>query len=415
MIDNISISIYLDTRREKANGKFPVKLRVFVNNPRKQKFYPTKYDFSQNEFDKIFNSKKLNQQNKDIKMDLLALESKAHKIASKIDPFDFDSFENVMFNYSGNLDNAFMIYNDIVKDLRETDRVGSAESYELSMKSIKVFIGAIFPQYKGVLGFRYVTPQFLHKYEKYMTDQGKSLTTVGIYLRCLRAVYNKAIDKKIVDVTHYPFGKKKYQIPAPRKTKKALSKEQLSLLFHAKPGNKEQAKAKDLFFFSYSCNGMNFKDIANLQYKNYDGETIQFCRAKTKNTQRDQAPVVVYLNDYIKSIILKYGNKVILPDNYIFDIVDHTLDADKQRQQLKNFIRAINQSFTTFANNNGISGNISSYWARHSFATNAIRSGASMEFVSEALSHSNLKTTQNYFAGFADEAKKDISNKLMDL
>ncbi|MDD4156439.1 MAG: tyrosine-type recombinase/integrase [Candidatus Cloacimonetes bacterium] len=82
---------------------------------------------------------------------------------------------------------------------------------------------------------------------------------------------------------------------------------------------------------------------------------------------------------------------------------------------MKNFIRLINQHFTNFANNNGISDTISTYWARHSFATNAIRSGASMEFVSEALSHSNLKTTQNYFAGFADEAKKDISNKLMDL
>ena len=37
-----------------------------------------------------------------------------------------------------------------------------------------------------------------------------------------------------------------------------------------------------------------------------------------------------------------------------------------------------------------------------------------MEFVSEAFNHHDLKTTQNYFAGFEDEQKKEIADKLMD-
>ncbi|MBK8927544.1 MAG: tyrosine-type recombinase/integrase [Crocinitomicaceae bacterium] len=56
----------------------------------------------------------------------------------------------------------------------------------------------------------------------------------------------------------------------------------------------------------------------------------------------------------------------------------------------------------------GLSRDISTYWARHSFATNTIRNGAPMEFVMEALSHSNMKTTKGYFAGLKTKTKKNL-------
>jgi site-specific recombinase XerD len=56
---------------------------------------------------------------------------------------------------------------------------------------------------------------------------------------------------------------------------------------------------------------------------------------------------------------------------------------------------------------------ISTYWARHSFSTQAVRSGASLEFVQESLGHGNLKTTMAYFAGFEDKAKKEFADKIM--
>jgi site-specific recombinase XerD len=62
----------------------------------------------------------------------------------------------------------------------------------------------------------------------------------------------------------------------------------------------------------------------------------------------------------------------------------------------------------------GLLENISYYWVRHSYATNAVRQGASMEYMQESLGHSDTKITQNYFAGFEEKAKKEIANKLMD-
>jgi site-specific recombinase XerD len=57
---------------------------------------------------------------------------------------------------------------------------------------------------------------------------------------------------------------------------------------------------------------------------------------------------------------------------------------------------------------------VSTYWARHSFATNAIRSGATMEFIQESLGHKDLATTQNYFAGFDSDTKKQFAKTIMN-
>jgi site-specific recombinase XerD len=99
---------------------------------------------------------------------------------------------------------------------------------------------------------------------------------------------------------------------------------------------------------------------------------------------------------------------------YIFNIVSRDdSEFDKFRKE-KNFIRFINQNLKKLAEDNGITSNISTYWARHSFATTIVRNGASLEQASEALNHQELRTTQGYFAGFEDEQKREIANKLMN-
>ncbi len=97
-----SISIYLDIRRKKENGKFPVKLRVYGANMKKRKLYSTKFNLTKNEFDSILGtSKPRKREYKEIRLQLKALEAKANKIAEKIDYFSFDEFEKRMFSKIG--------------------------------------------------------------------------------------------------------------------------------------------------------------------------------------------------------------------------------------------------------------------------------------------------------------------------
>jgi len=76
-----------------------------------------------------------------------------------------------------------------------------------------------------------ITPVFLNQYEAWMLNNGRSTTTVGIYLRSLRTIYNKGIEAGIVDKESYPFKKGKYQIPAGRNIKKALTIGEIQKIF----------------------------------------------------------------------------------------------------------------------------------------------------------------------------------------
>lgn len=249
-----------------------------------------------------------------------------------------------------------------------------------------------------------------------MTEsEQKSLNTVGIYLRDLRAIFNKAINEKIVDKEMYPFGLRKYEIPATSKTKKAFNTDQLEKLFQAIPKNEKQVKAQDVWFFSFVCNGVNIKDIVYLKWKNIVGNQIEFIREKSRYTKKTrQKTIQVPLTDFSKGFIEKYGIKDKSESEYVLPVInDKMTDADKNKSK-NNFTRFINQHLKKLALENGLTTKISTYWARHSFSTSAIRKNVTMEFVSEALGHSDLKTTQNYFAGFEDHTKREVIEEITD-
>lgn len=416
------ISLVLDTRRALKNGKYPVKLRVYTPQPKKQKLYSTVFEYSIKDFQSIWETVKPRNEHKEAKREMQAVESKATETAKELKPFTFEQFEKKLYRKAGEGENVFYQYELAIKSLTENEQLGTANTYELSLKSLKQYASYLKGKEVTRLLFSEITSKWLNSYERFMIEppkgndklKARSLTTVSMYLRALRTVFNTAIDDKEIDADIYPFGKRKYQVPAVRSVKKALSKEQLKQLFDAKPNTPEQQRAKDFWFFSYSCNGMNIKDIALLRYKDLQEQKLIFYRAKTINTSKtDLKPVTVYLTDYAKEVIEKYGNRNKAPECLIFPIINEVNEAGEKQRAIKNFTKFINQNLKKLALNNGITGEISTYWARHSFATNAIRSGASMEFVSEALSHSNLKITQGYFSGFEDKDKKELMENLM--
>lgn len=415
MNNSYFISLSLDTRRAKKNGKFPVKLRVFTPTPRIQKLYPTKFEFTEKEFESIYLTTKPRTEHKETKRELQAIENKAIDTAKEINPFTFEQFEKKLFRKVGEGENVYYQYQITIDTFKKQGQIGTASTYELSLKSLKEYWLHLKGKEPKHLLFSDITVKWLNGYEKFMTDKGRSLTTVSMYLRALRALFNKAIAEKEIDGEIYPFGKRKYQVPAKRSVKKALSKEQLKTLFEAETNSVAHQKAKDFWFFSYSCNGMNIKDIALMKYKDLQDDKLIYYRAKTINTGKaDLKPITVYLTEYSKSIIEKYGNKNKNANNLVFSIITENQTMEDKQRVIKNFTRFINQHIKEIALSNGITSEISTYWARHSFATNAIRNGASMEFVSEALNHSNLKVTQGYFSGFEDKDKKEFMTSLMD-
>jgi site-specific recombinase XerD len=411
-----SINLVLDRRRPKANKLFPVKLRIYSPVTSKAKLYPTKFDLTEKDFQSIWETVKTRAEFRQIKMQFNAIVAEADEVCSKIIPFSFEQFEKKFFRAKGDELNVIYHYKKAIQTLMDRNAIGTASNYRLALKSLMNFVEFIKGKQPTNISFLDITPLWLNNYENYMINELKrSRTTVSMYIRTLRTVFNNAIREKDIDAEFYPFGKNKYQPHNVSNVKKALPKADLKKLFEAVPNTPEQEKAKDFWFFSYVCNGMNIKDIALLTFENVSDTAIEFYRAKTITTSKtDLRPVKVLLTKYAKGVIAKYANVMDEKDDYLFPILQKTDTEIEKHNKIKNFTKFINQNLKKLALANGITDDISTYWARHSFATNAVRSGATMEFVSEALNHNNLKTTQNYFAGFEEEDKLAIANKLMD-
>ena len=401
--------MYLDTRRSKKNGKYPVKLRVFTSIPRKQKLYPTKFEFTKDEFKSIWETSKPRTHHKDARLKMQAVEMKAEKVASELSTFSFEQLERKL--YQKKTDAIKLKYNYVQKinDLEEKGKLSTAESYSNSLTSIIQFSNENITFYD-------ITKAWLKKYEESMRNSGASYNTVGNYLRSLRSLFNLSIARGDIKKDIYPFGKddqNKYKIPKSKVKKKALNSIQLRTLFHAKPKNQQQRISKDFWFFLYACSGPNVKDILLLKGDNIKEDTISFYRAKTEDTTDEKEEITIHLNSYAMSHIINYGNIDAAASEYIFPQLQGLESYESIRRKVKNFTRFINQHIGILCQDNELP-KVTTNWARHSWATNAIRKGASMEFVQEGLGHSDMKTTKIYFSGFEDQTKKEFANKLMD-
>jgi integrase/recombinase XerD len=246
-----------------------------------------------------------------------------------------------------------------------------------------------------------------------MLKQGNRITTISIYLRTLRALFNNLLSYGLLTKIIYPFGKKKYEIPTGNNIKKSLTLKDIAAIYYYKPIKGINAEmSKDYWLFMYLCNGINVKDMCLLKYENIKGDILEFERAKTARTKRKVEPIRVALVDDAKQIIKRWGNRHLDGNTYIFPVLTKGLSAVRKRQLIQQLTGVINDHMRVIAKDLAIESNLTTYVARHSFSTILQRSGASTEFISEALGHSNVKTTQNYLAGFEDESKKETVKAL---
>jgi site-specific recombinase XerD len=412
-VNDVAISLYLDTRRERADAKFPVKLRVYSTSLKKQKLYSTGYSYDELQYEKIHSGRpgKL----KDDRLALQEIQVHANTVARELPSFSFTAFERKLFGNHMDEADVLSMFEKYSTELRGNGKIGTASTYELTAKSIHRYLSA--KRRKSLL-FDDVDVDWLTSFESYMIkDLGLSVTTVAIYLRNLRAIYNRAIDAGTAKKDLYPFGRGRYVIPNAHKVKKALDRSHIKELANCKPLTFEQERARDFWLFSYLCHGMNMKDIVLLKWGNIDGDILTYYRAKTVSTSRaNLKPISLHLSEFAKTVVGKYCNKVSnASGEYVFPVIKRGDTADEIHRKVKNFTRSINQNLKKLAKTIGLPQDISTYWARHSFATHAVRMGASIELVGELLNHQDIRTTQNYFAGFGDEAKIEISKRLADL
>ena len=404
-----TLTYFFDTRSKLLDGNYPIKLTVYYG--RQKKRYKTPFKATQEMYDRLLANRLRDESTKQLKRQTVSWLDKQTLIAESIVPFTFTDFENVFYaekTQSRKIqlnDGVNSIYEKHIQALNDEGRISTARSYQDSLTSML--------SYKKNLKVSQITPDFLKGYEKWMTDNGRSLTTVGMYVRALRTIFNMAIENEVIDASKYPF--KKYTIPAPQKISRTLKKEEIKQIINYTAKRDADAVALDYWVFSFISNGMNFKDIALLKYGNINGDFLEFRRAKTKRTTNNNSlPIMVPLDENLLYIIKKRGNKSKKKEDYIFPILKHGLTPLEEYDHIKTFVRNTNKRLTRVGIELGLSLKVTSYVARHCFATIQKNNNAPLAYISEALGHSNLKTTQNYFGRFEDEGLKVFHSGLME-
>lgn len=412
-------SITLDKRRKKTSsnkkGKYPVKLRIYNPTLSKAKLYSLGIDLTEEHYQKLYfpaEKQRLSDELKKVKIKLDYFEKRASEEIEKLDRFTFENFERHFFRDRNSANSVQYYYSEKINRLKDIGKIGTAESYQCSINSIKNFIESRNRKIES-LRFPEVDAKWLKDYESYMLRNGKTKTTIGIYLRPLSALFNQAIEEKDLSREYYPFGKNKYKIPKGGGVKKALSQSQLKSFYESKPRIPQQEKAKDFWFLSYCLNGMNIHDILLLKNKNLKSDRIEYVRNKTKDTNQKTKTITTYLNELSVEIISKYRASSNQPNDLVFPVLERDMTPAEEKKKVKIFTRFINQHIKNIARENDLPVELSTYWARHTFATTSVNNGASLEFMSEALGHGDLKTTQAYFAGFANETKKEFAASLL--
>jgi integrase/recombinase XerD len=402
MAQSATTAIFIDKYHPKADGKCAVSIRVTFD--RKKKYYPTPLSLSIDEFEKTQGAKP-REPYKGTSLRLQAFEKKAADIIRNMSVFTWKGFERQYLVNRGAKGSVFQGFADYSKELREAGRIGTAVSYECAQSSLNKFDSG--------LKFADVTPDILRKYEAWMLSKGNSITSVGIYLRSLRTLFNNAIAEGMLTKELYPFGKKKYEIPSGRNMKKALTLLDIELIYNFKADSGSMSeRAKDYWIFMYLCNGINVKDLCLLKYENINGDILEFERAKTVRTKRAVEPIRVVITEDVKAIIEKWGNQNRDGKNYIFPILSNGLTPERERQLIQQLTQVINGHMKSIAKKLEITNDATTYAARHSFATILQRSGVSTEFICEALGHGNIRTTQSYLAGFEDIRKREVVKAL---
>lgn len=398
--DGITVLTILDTRRPKVSGLYPVKIQVV--HKRLQKYYSTGKELTENDWKKLPETRaaELSKVRNSIKNSYDIVLKNIEELAYKGE-FTFDALNLRLGKATGDTVNTALKAK--IAQLKTEERIGTMLYYDGVLKGIEIFAGT-------KIEFETMTIEWLRRYEKFMLKD-KNHTTVGIHMRGLRAMMNEAKKAGLIKETQYPFGKDKYVIQTGESKKKALTLEQIGRVVSFTDGLETTDRYRDLWFFMYLCNGINCADLIKLQYKNIVDDEICFVRQKTELTTKTRKEIRAMITPEIQAILNKWGTPHKRPNDFIFPYIDGTESAEKRKKLTKDLTKRINKRMKIIGSAVGIDG-ISTYTARHSYATVLKRSGANIAYISESLGHNNLKTTESYLASFEKEERERNANLL---
>lgn len=249
------------------------------------------------------------------------------------------------------------------------------------------------------LTFSLMTADMMEQYEAWLRNRGLRQNSIANYLRTLRTLYHKAIQQHLV-ADRGIF--RHVQTSSMQTAKRAITIrdirqiEQLSL-----PESSFLALARDLFLFSFYMRGMAFVDMAFLKKTDLRCGMISYCRNKTNHA------LSIAWEKPMQAIVSRYEDQT-HGSPYMLPILSG--DEADNYTKYKNVEQRVNRSLKKIGEMIGLKIPLTTYVARHSWASIALHMDISLATISEGMGHNSYRTTQIYLQSI-DVATIDQANK----
>lgn len=396
--EGVSVITVLDTRHKKKSGLYPVKIEVIFK--RIQKYFSTGVDMSETEWLAAWNARRLSEKAASVEKTFSRVRNEVNDLVDRCE-FSLIRLETRLGHVGQTVNEAMKTRMD--RAMRN-GKVNTFYRYRSTLRALERFSG-------NSISFQLITPLWLSKCERFWRQEGKTSTTVNIYMRSLKSVFNDAIHDGYVK-GESPFAPGGYRIPSSQTRKLALSRHDI-LSIKEWEGDQDCEFWRDLWMFSYMCNGINFRDMLFLKRSNIvDGE-ITFVRSKTASSNKRPRLIKAALLKEMAVIIERRGNGLSgSEDGMLFRFAKGTETPQEVANIVRNAISRCNAAMKKIAEDIGLS-HVSTYTARHSYATVLMKSGVDLSFISESLGHSNIQVTEAYLGYYDKEERIRNSKKLL--
>ena len=393
----ITYKLFLDERTQKSNNKYALKLRITYN--RKHKVIPMNIELHKEDWNtatqkvksshpnaKLINVK-INQSLNEVQEKALKYETteKIYTVA------DLSNSDRCLSKYT------FLEFADReIENLKKAGRVGNAKAYQDATNRLIKFAG------KKSLRFENIDYRLLEDFSSTLLADEVSVNAVAVYMREIRALFNKAIKMDIVEEKYYPF--RKYKIKTTKTISRALTVAEMKKIAKLKlEPNSQLWHSRNYFLLSFCLIGTNFTDLFKLTPHSIQNNRVIFNRSKTKKIYSInlQPRALQILNCYYKA-----ENN---PDYLLPILSKGDTPADVKRKALQ-AIKTTNKYLVDIARACKINEEITTYYARYSWANICKSLGYSKDLIAEGLGHSYGNSTTSIYLDNYDKEIIDAAN-----
>lgn len=289
---------------------------------------------------------------------------------------------------------VFVFMEQIITKLKDLGKSRTAETYATTLRSFQRFRG------NEEVGLNKIDSNIIKSYEVYLVQNGIAPNTIAFYMRILRATYNRAVDDGLT-IQKYPF---KYISTRTEKTiKRAISSAEIKAIKEVGLSRFPAMEfARDIFMLSFYTRGMSFIDMAYLRKSDLRDGVLSYRRRKTNQLLH------IRWERCMQDIVERHTSY----NHYLLPIIK---DASKdERNQYKVAIFRMNSNLKRVAKLAGITKPLTSYVARHSWASIARSKNIPMSVISEGMGHESESTTQIYLASFDSDVIDNANNLIIN-